>query len=612
MFEAVDRHDLAAADTAALVATITAAARAEAAAAETRLAAIAELLDRNLAAADPLAVFDGFAATAAEVGAALGISARRAGAQIHLAKALRQRLPGVAELLRSGAISERIASVICWRTYLVAPEAAAAVDAALVAAAEAAGVRGGWGRLSDAALEQAIDSAIAAHDPDATRKVHQTAKRRDIQFGKPDDRTGTTSLYGSMHSADAALLDRTIDELVSTVCPEDPRTVGERRSDAMNVLTNRGDHLPCRCNRPECRQRVGDAEVVDRTRASSVVIHVLADQDAIEAAVHEAATQPSIGTPWLDAQQPPTWIFTPQADWTHTYTPEQISEMIAAANPHRPGGRTRHTRNKPHTAPCRPGPDKAAATTAPSTPPPTKPPTKPPTPSPTPPPPKPGGKAVVLGGPFVPGPLLAELVRTGAKITALESPPADIEPRYRPSATLARFVRARDMTCCFPGCNAPAERCDIDHRIPWPNGPTHAGNTGCFCRTHHLAKTFAGWQVAQAADGTLTWTSPHGARYRHVPGAHLIFPEWNTATPVPQTPATTPDGPESPARGLGMPRRRRTRADDEAGRIKAEREANRLANLAADAKLAEVLGPLSGAATTRAPIPPPGDDPPPF
>ena len=35
------------------------------------------------------------------------------------------------------------------------------------------------------------------------------------------------------------------------------------------------------------------------------------------------------------------------------------------------------------------------------------------------------------------------------------------EPGYRPSAALARFIRARDMTCRFPGCDNPIT--DIDH-----------------------------------------------------------------------------------------------------------------------------------------------------
>ncbi|MFZ1288422.1 MAG: HNH endonuclease signature motif containing protein, partial [Candidatus Phosphoribacter sp.] len=50
---------------------------------------------------------------------------------------------------------------------------------------------------------------------------------------------------------------------------------------------------------------------------------------------------------------------------------------------------------------------------------------------------------------------------------------------YRPGAELARLVRARDGTCRFPGCGMPAERCDIDHAIPFPHGPTDVRNLHC-------------------------------------------------------------------------------------------------------------------------------------
>ncbi|MGV0680767.1 HNH endonuclease, partial [Mycolicibacterium fortuitum] len=33
------------------------------------------------------------------------------------------------------------------------------------------------------------------------------------------------------------------------------------------------------------------------------------------------------------------------------------------------------------------------------------------------------------------------------------------EPGYRPSMALSEFIRWRDLTCRFPGCDAPAERC---------------------------------------------------------------------------------------------------------------------------------------------------------
>jgi hypothetical protein len=43
-------------------------------------------------------------------------------------------------------------------------------------------------------------------------------------------------------------------------------------------------------------------------------------------------------------------------------------------------------------------------------------------------------------------------------------------------------------TCQGPGCMVPAERCDTDHREPWPHGPTAGDNLGPFCRRHHQMK----------------------------------------------------------------------------------------------------------------------------
>ncbi|OBB34155.1 hypothetical protein A5792_08560, partial [Mycolicibacterium peregrinum] len=85
------------------------------------------------------------------------------------------------------------------------------------------------------------------------------------------------------------------------------------------------------------------------------------------------------------------------------------------------------------------------------------------------------------------------------------------EPQYRPSVALSEFIHWRDLTCRFPGCDAPAERCDIDHTAPWPAGPTHPSNTKLFCRAHHLVKTFCpGWSDRQHPDGTIEFTTPTG------------------------------------------------------------------------------------------------------
>ena len=103
----------------------------------------------------------------------------------------------------------------------------------------------------------------------------------------------------------------------------------------------------------------------------------------------------------------------------------------------------------------------------------------------------------------MPAPLLAATLER-ATVREIHHPgAAPPEPQYRPSRVLADFVRCRDLTCRWPGCDKPASDCDIDHTVPWPVGPTHASNTKCYCRFHHLLKTFyGGWTDRQLPDGT--------------------------------------------------------------------------------------------------------------
>jgi len=179
--------------------------------------------------------------------------------------------------------------------------------------------------------------------------------------------------------------------------------------------------------------------------------------------------------------------------------------------------------------------------------------------------------AFLLDGSVIPTPLLAELMRNGAKVQRVQKPDATPDTGYRPTAKTARFVRMRDMTCRFPGCDRPAEFCDIDHTTPYPAGATHASNNKCLCREHHLLKTFGGWRDEQLPDGTVIWTSPLGRTYCTRPTSRLFYPDWDTTT-APLPPATRSDVCEN--NGLKMPRRRRTRDQDRLARIRRERELN--------------------------------------
>jgi hypothetical protein len=80
------------------------------------------------------------------------------------------------------------------------------------------------------------------------------------------------------------------------------------------------------------------------------------------------------------------------------------------------------------------------------------------------------------------GILPAESVRelaTTAKLKPLTMPTGAPDPGYRPSAVTAEFVRWRDLTCRWPGCDAPVERCDVDIRCPIRSGQLIRRITSC-------------------------------------------------------------------------------------------------------------------------------------
>lgn len=98
------------------------------------------------------------------------------------------------------------------------------------------------------------------------------------------------------------------------------------------------------------------------------------------------------------------------------------------------------------------------------------------------------------------------------------------------------------------------------------------GNLHPLCREHHLLKTFCGWEPVLASDGTVTWTSPTGHTYAKVPWASMLFAGSQIRTTIPAARLITPNTGRN--RSLMMPRRRRTRAQDNAQRVTAERTSN--------------------------------------
>lgn len=129
-----------------------------------------------------------------------------------------------------------------------------------------------------------------------------------------------------------------------------------------------------------------------------------------------------------------------------------------------------------------------------------------------------GHRPVELAGDGpIPDSLAVELLEAAHTVVVPIDPaeiwPCDHRLGYAVPDRLTRYLAGRHPQCVFPGCAMPAHRCDWDHVIPWPAGPTCACNLVPLCRYHHRLKTHTGWRIMLDADRRVTWTSPTGRSY---------------------------------------------------------------------------------------------------
>jgi hypothetical protein len=463
--------------------------RAQNRAAASVLVAIGELFAYRLARCSDIEEWavDTEAAVSAEVAAALRMSQGLAASQLRYARAMRERLPKLAEVFQAGEIDQRTFATIVYRTDLITDrDVLATVDGQLALTL----VR--WPSMTRGRLAGHIDKIVVKADADAVRRRTQRRAEREVWFA--DLEGGLSEIHGSLLSPDAHALDKRLTALAATVCEHDPRTREQRRADALAALTAGADRLGCGCG-------LGDCAAGQRPAATPVVIYVIAEHAAVDG--RSGATASEVCADGLVA-------------------PELVAELAA-----------------------------------------------------------------------------------GAKLVPLVHPvDAAPEPGYVPSKKLADFVRCRDLTCRWPGCDRPAFDCDLDHTVPHADGgPTHASNLKCYCRTHHLVKTFWGWRDQQLPDGTIILTSPAGKTYVTTPGSALLFPSLCLPTGDVQAPEAGPTTDYCGERTAMMPRRRRTRQQDRAHRVAAERRQNQRARTTRQAQRFSYLGPA----------PPDSDDePPPF
>ena len=102
-----------------------------------------------------------------------------------------------------------------------------------------------------------------------------------------------------------------------------------------------------------------------------------------------------------------------------------------------------------------------------------------------------------------------------------EVPGAGIVPREVVAEQVAQ-VRATWVTSAGPGSQVFANRCDVDHAVPYPEGPTSVDNLLPPDRTWHVAKTRTALGVTMNPDGSATWNSALGQSRTVTPYDYML------------------------------------------------------------------------------------------
>ncbi len=226
---------------------------------------------------------DDWEAIAAEVGAELGISRGRASSQMRYGEALLKRFPELGAVFLAGNVDFRVIAAAIFRTDLIQdPDVLAKIDEKLARKAPA------WNKLSREKVTELVDWMVIELDPEAVRVARQRDLDRHIEVSP--GKNGTAEIWGEVRGPDGAAFDAKLDALAATVCPDDPRTKTQRRTDALTPLSAGATSMPCMCGSPDCP--AGGAEA---PAANPVVINVLAEAATIEGASDKPGYLPGYG-----------------------------------------------------------------------------------------------------------------------------------------------------------------------------------------------------------------------------------------------------------------------------------------------------------------------------
>jgi hypothetical protein len=276
-----------------LVPIIAAAQRQESMLVARKLAAVAELLAHRTVEVynedpDPgYMMVTGFERTTAEVAAACNLSAAAAAVMVRHADTLKERLPKVAAALAAGDTDWRTVNVIISRTEFVRDAVIADIDANLAERITR------WQCWSRKRIINTVDATVRRMDSDAARERVRTQDKRHADVIPVGD--GTAKLDGVLAAEAGVVVDKRLAELANGVCRDDPRTMDQRRADAMQAMAE-GRRLNCECGKDDCPNSSDKADLATR-----IVVNVLAGAETVLGAGSQPGYLEGYGV--IDAEQ---------------------------------------------------------------------------------------------------------------------------------------------------------------------------------------------------------------------------------------------------------------------------------------------------------------------
>ncbi|MFH5227373.1 HNH endonuclease signature motif containing protein [Antrihabitans spumae] len=439
----------------------------------------------------------------AEIALVTGTSHRAAQTLVEVGTALDTRLPLLDYTFRAGDIGYAKVRTICQTLTDASLATLGKIEGDVVAAAR---------HLTPQPLRKEIWRLWIAANPKEAGAVQDAKKVADrtvyIRAGEP----GLASLSACITDIEGAQAQLLIDEIANSVCSADPRSLPNRRADALMALLHGDRILKCQCDAEAC-----PTQDVDVPARRTHLTQILIDIETLLGLTNKPARL-SDGTPLHPdlaraLAEDSTWqaILTEMRSLAETQgrIPDDTTNDPAAGNAPAPdrftcthylgSGRKRRPASPAVRAPICLAPTPIHS----------------------------NGRVIdeILDAIACDAYLHPRNHDTGQSRNPTPPPSA---LTYRPRADVAALVRAAYPTCVFPNCSVPSKNCELDHRIPFDhNNPRNGGwtifeNLQPLCKKHHDIKTRRHWKCRRLPNGAIEWTSPTRLRTVTLPAAGRV------------------------------------------------------------------------------------------